>query len=171
MISQADETRIIFHYSYRPMIKEWRRFPMDDGFGLTLYENGVLNVFMYQYPRVAYENYSWMMPLSLVQEMTETLNRHQYWLCDSMPAIRLAKGEISRFMSMFGFCDCEPVSGEDLPTAARMEMGADEGYYARHLLVLFEEASRVLAKYGIELSLENWEYRSQQNQNTGRVAM
>lgn len=162
----------VFQYKFRPLLQD-RRAP-DGGFSVILYENRILSFSTYDINGAFIDELCFSLSGRVIQCFYGLLRSASSWLgatpCD------LRGSNVSPYASSFAFDGYDPIRVWGINDLLLMPSGTEEGFFTRHLLVLFEDVSNLLSENGIHLTLDGftWEmdrirpFRKSQLYGSGR---
>lgn len=159
MIAHAGyEYRPLFQYKYHPLNS---KRPNDGGFTVILYENAILSFSVYggrnqDTGKVFLDEICFTLPGRVLQYFFSLLKNAGSWL-EYMP-YDLRNGNRGKYTSLFAFDGYDPNMVVDIESLVTAPMGTSEGYYARHMYVLFEDIANILMEQGIELTLHSFHW-------------
>lgn len=155
MISQP-ECRAIFHYAFRPLVREYKRYDLDGGFSVTVYDDNRAVFVMYDLPYTERTRATFMLDESFVKGYLAILSENDHWLQKLDQNVRLPENRVARYCSTFGFNGYSLINCDDPVEMMRMRLGTPEGYAARRLCMLFEDIMMLLNDYGLNLQFNDW---------------
>ena len=142
----------VFQYKFRPLMQD-RRAP-DCGFCVILYENRILSFSTYDVSGAFLDELCFSLPLRVIQCFYGLLRNAASWLgatpCD------LKGATYSPYASSFAFDGYDPIRVWSMNDLLCQPAGSEEGFFARHLYVLFEDVSNLFAENGIQLTLDGF---------------
>lgn len=154
----------VFGYKYVPLAST---NPDDGGFSIFLYDNALLTFSVYgQRNGSSIKELKDMICFELPKEVLAyykvLLNVADSWLgCVPKEGLR-AYGR-GRYISQFSFDGYDPITVTDIESQIleRMWEGNGNGFFARHLYVLFEDIANTLMEKGARLTLDSFSWKSQ----------
>lgn len=144
----------IFQYKFRPFARDTQA--VDGGFCIILYENGILSFSTYDATGAFLDELCFSLPARVLQCFYGLLRNSSSWL-PSTPCDLRGTGD-SPYGSSFAFDGYDPIRVWGMNQLLCEPCGSPGGFFARHLYVLFEDISNVLAEYGINLSLDGFSW-------------
>lgn len=152
------EYRPLFKYKYHPLNSKRQN---DGGFTVILYNNAILSFSVYgerdqNTGKVCLDENCFYLPGFVLDHFFSLLKNAGSWL-EYMPA-DLRNGSRGKYSSLFAFDGYDPNRVLDIETLVTAPMGTSEGYYARHMYVLFEDVANILAVHGIQLTLNSFHW-------------
>ena len=147
----------VFQYQFRPLMNAHRA--PDGGFCVLLYENGILSFSTYDTNGVFMDEICFVLTARVVQIFYSLLRGAAGWLyacpCD------LRASSVTPYASSFAFDGYDPVRIWGLKSLLAEPPGSEAGYFARHMVVLFEDIASLLAEHGIRLTLDGFTWDPQ----------
>lgn len=153
----ASGEHALFYYRYEPVDPEYRAFPQDGGFSLSLMRDGQLTVTLLFRNGAPRDTANYSVQPQLADQLMKLMDQH-YWLGGSPLNLQLVPERHARFRSAFGYPGYPLVYCEDLPQLMRHPLMDSAGRYGRRLCVLFEDVCEVLEQFGIRLELDGYEF-------------
>ena len=147
----------IFQYKFRPFARDVQ--PQDGGFCVILYENGILSFSTYDANGAFLDELCFSLPGRVLQCFYGLLRNASSWL-PSTPNDLRGQTE-SLYGSSFAYDGYDPIRVWGMNSLLNEPCGSAGGFFARHLYVLFEDISNVLAEYGINLTLDGFTWTEQ----------
>ncbi|MBQ8074104.1 MAG: hypothetical protein IJ231_10125 [Clostridia bacterium] len=147
----------VFQYKFRPLARDTQ--PVDGGFCVTLYENGILSFSTYDALGAFLDEVCFSLPGRVLQCFYGLLRNASSWL-PSTPCDLRGSGE-SAFASFMAFDGYDPIRIWGMNELLCEPCGSPGGFFARHLYVLFEDICNVMVEYGINLSLDGFTWTDQ----------
>lgn len=142
----------VFQYKFRPLPQG--SAPVDGGFCIILYENGILSFSIYNAAGAFIDELCFSLPNRVLQCFYSLLRNASSWLgatpCD------LRGSESPAYGSSFAFDGYDPVRVWGMNSLICEPCGSAGGFFARHLYVLFEDVSNLFAENGITLTLDGF---------------
>jgi len=142
----------VFQYKFRPLMQD-NRAP-DGGFCIILYENRILSFSVYAADGAFLDELCFSLPGRVLQCFYSLLRNAGSWLgstpCD------LRGNTQSPYASSFAFDGYDPIRVWGMNELLCEPTGSEDGFFARHLYVLFEDVANLLAENGIRLSLDGF---------------
>ena len=142
----------VFQYKFRPLL-HGNRAP-DGGFCVILYENRILSFSTYDANGAFLDELCFSLPGRVLQCFYSLLRNAGSWLgstpCD------LRGSDVSPYASSFAFDGYDPVRVWNMNQLLCEPTGSEDGFFARHLYVLFEDVANLFAENGIRLSLDGF---------------
>jgi len=142
----------VFQYKFRPLARG--SAPVDGGFCVILYENGILSFSTYNAAGAFLDEICFSLPSRVLQCFYSLLHNASSWLgatpCD------LRGAEAAEYGSSFAFDGYDPIRVYGINSLLCEPCGSSGGFFARHLYVLFEDVSNLFAENGISLSLDSF---------------
>ncbi len=142
----------VFQYKFRPLPQG--SAPVDGGFCVILYENGILSFSIYDAAGGFLDELCFSLPGRVVQCFYGLLRNASSWLgatpCD------LRGNETAKYGSSFAYDGYDPVRVWGMNALICEPCGSPGGFFARHLYVLFEDVSNLFAEQGINLMLDGF---------------
>ncbi len=146
----------VFQYKFRPLRNDSRA--MDGGFTVILYENRILSFSIYDVSGAFLDELCFSLPGRVLQCFYGLLRNASSWLGATPCDLRSAKG--SPYGSSFAFDGYDPILVWGINDLLSEPTGSEEGFFARHLYVLFEDVANLFAENGIRLSLDGFTWDS-----------
>ena len=147
----------VFQYQFRPLANDRRA--RDGGFCIILYENNVLSFSTYDINGAFIDEWCFALPARVMPCFYSLLRNAASWLaacpCDLRAAI------LSPYASSFAFDGFDPIRIWGINELLIEPAGSEEGFFARHLYVLFEDIGNLLAENGIRLMLDGFTWDAQ----------
>lgn len=159
MISRVNEEYLpLFQYKYHPLNSKRQN---DGGFTVILYENAVLSFSVYggrdqNSGKIFLDENCFLLPGKVLNYYFSLLRNAGSWL-EYMP-YDLRNGSRGKYCSLFAFDGYDPNMVVDIESLVTAPMGTAEGYYARHMYVLFEDIANILKEQGIDLTLHSFHW-------------
>ena len=142
----------VFQYKFRPLL-HGNRAP-DGGFVVILYENRILSFSTYDAGGAFVDELCFSLPGRVLQCFYSLLRNAGSWLgstpCD------LRGSEVAPYASSFAFDGYDPVRVWNMNQLLCEPTGSEDGFFARHLYVLFEDVANLFAENGIRLALDGF---------------
>ncbi len=146
----------VFQYKFRPLMSDSRA--PDGGFCVILYENRILSFSTYDVNGAFLDELCFSMPGRVLQLFYSLLRNAGSWLgstpCD------LRGTELTPYASSFAFDGYEPIRVWGINQLLCEPTGSKDGFFARHLYVLFEDVANLFAESGVRLSLDGFTWES-----------
>lgn len=146
----------VFQYKFRPLPQG--SAPIDGGFTVILYENGILSFSVYDAAGIFLDELCFSLPNRVIQCFYGLLRNASSWLgscpCD------LRGAEQFHYGSSFAFDGYDPIRVWGMNSLLLEPCGQSGGFFARHLYVLFEDVSNLFAEQGISLTLDGFTWDS-----------
>lgn len=166
------EYRPVFQYKFRPLAHDSRA--LDGGFAVILYENRILSFSTYDVSGICTEELCFTLPKRVISCFHSLVRGAASWLGSS--PFDLRGEDASPYASSFAFDGYDPIRIWGINTLLTEPAGSRDGFFARHLYVLFEDVANLFAENGIRLTLDGftWDssrvtpFRRKQVRNTGR---
>ena len=166
MYASSNEYLPVFWYKYVPLTSS---NPNDGGFSVILYENSVLSFSVYgqregSSAKVFKDENCFALPSEVMSYYKFLLHAADSWLdCTPKELRTIGRG---RYSSQFAFGGYDPINVVDIESQIleRMWEGNGNGFFARHLYVLFEDIANTLMENGIRLTLDSFSWQSQKIQ-------
>lgn len=146
----------IFRYDFRPLTDEYRRYQLDAGFSLTVFQNNTALFVMYSIPFVERTRSTFLLDESFTRRYYEILDHADYWLKDVESNLRMPADRVAQYRCTFGFSGYPLISCDDPIRLMRMQLGTPEGFHARRICCLFEDIVMLLKDFGISLQFNDW---------------
>ena len=146
------ECRPVFQYKFRPL----NNGAQDGGFSVILYENSILSFSIYDLSGAFMDETCFSLPGCVLQYFYSLLKNAESWLGYAPQDLR--NSERCDYASSFAFDGYDPNMVVDIESLVTAPMGTPEGYYARHMYVLFEDIANMLMEQGIELTLNSFHW-------------
>ena len=142
----------VFQYKFRPLMQD-RRAP-DGGFSVILYENRILSFSTYDVNGAFIDELCFPLNGQVIQCFYGLLRNASSWLgatpCDLRGAV------VTPYASSFAFDGYDPIRVWGINDLLLQAPGTEAGFFARHLLVLFEDIANLLSECGIRLTLDGF---------------
>ena len=142
----------VFQYKFRPLAQGGRA--PDGGFCVILYENRILSFSTYDADGGFLDELCFTLPTRVLQCFYSLLRNAGSWLgstpCD------LRGSEFSPYASSFAFDGYDPVRVWGMNQLICQPACSEDGFFSRHLYVLFEDVANLLMESGIRLSLDGF---------------
>ena len=142
----------VFQYKFRPLIQDHR--VMDGGFCVILYENRILSFSTYHADGTFADELCFSLPARVIQCFYGLLRNAASWLGDTPCDLR--GSSISPYASSFAFDGYDPIRVWGINDLLCQPSGSQEGFFARHLYVLFEDVANLFAENGIRMTLDGF---------------
>ena len=126
----------------------------DGGFSVILYENRILSFSTYDANGAFLDELCFALPGRVMQCFYSLLRNAASWL--GMTPCDLRGGAYSAYASSFAFDGYEPIRVWGINDLLLQAPGTEAGFFARHLLVLFEDIANLLSECGIRLTLDGF---------------
>lgn len=146
----------VFQYKYRPL--PVRAEVQDGGFCVTLYENGAVSFCTFGVDGGLLDEICFSLPEQMLDYLDTLIGNAESWL-DTVPADLRAQGT-PLYASSFAYDGHDPVRVWGMETLLGMPCNTGEGYYSRHLYVLFEDTANLFAQYGILMTMNSFTWDS-----------
>ena len=151
MISGSDN-RPVFQYKYRPMSND----AVNGGFTVTLYGNAVLSFATFDRSFTCTDEICFSLPLNVVRYFFSLVGNAESWLAYAPQDLRLL--DKCREAAYFSFDGHDPIRLWEPEYLITQPMGTVEGFYSRHVYVLFEDVANLLVEHGIEMTTRSFEW-------------
>lgn len=142
----------IFQYKFRPLIQDHR--VADGGFCVILYENRILSFSTYDVNGAFMDELCFSLSGRAIPCFYALLRNAASWLgstpCD------LRGTDVSPYASSFAFDGYDPVRIYGMNQLLIQPTGSGDGFFARHIYVLFEDVANIFAENGIRLTLDGF---------------
>ncbi|MBQ6383660.1 MAG: hypothetical protein IJQ02_09650 [Oscillospiraceae bacterium] len=149
-------SRPVFQYKFRPLAHDARA--LDGGFSVILYENRILSFSTYDVSGVFLDELCFALPGRVTTCFYALLRGAAPWLgstpCD------LRGEDTSPYASSFAFDGYDPIRVWGINRLLVEPAGSEDGFFARHLYVLFEDVANLFAENGIRLTLDGFTWDS-----------
>ena len=171
MMIAGYHSKPVFQYQFRPLANDRR--VRDGGFCIILYENNVLSFSTYDINGAFINEWCFTLLSRVMSCFYALLRNASSWLgacpCD------LRAVNLSPYASSFAFDGFDPIRVWGINELLTEPAGSEDGFFARHLYVLFEDIANLLTESGIRLTLDgfSWDprrirpYRKGQSYYTG----
>ena len=146
----------VFQYQFRPLSNDRRA--RDGGFCIILYENSVLSFSTYDINGAFIDEWCFPLPSRVMSCFYSLLRSAGNWLGACPCDLRAVK--LSPYASSFAFDGFDPVRVWGINELLTEPAGSEDGFFARHLYVLFEDVANLLAENGIRLTLDGFTWDS-----------
>lgn len=146
------ECRPVFQYKFRPL----NNGAQDGGFSVILYENSILSFSIYDLSGAFMDETCFSLPGCVLQYFYSILKNAESWLGYAPQDLR--NSDRCDYASSFAFDGYDPVRVWGMEQMLVAPMGTAEGFYSRHICVLFEDISNLLVEYGIEMTLRTFQW-------------
>ncbi len=146
----------VFQYKFRPLAQS--SAPVDGGFCIVLYENGILSFSIYDAAGAFLDELCFSLPGRVLTCFYGLLRNASSWLGVSPHDLR--GGDAGLYGSSFAYDGYDPIRVYGMNSLVCAPCGSMEGFFARHLYVLFEDVSNLFAEQGITLSLDGFSWDS-----------
>ena len=146
----------VFQYQFRPLMND-RRAP-DGGFCIILYENCILSFSTYNVDGIFLNEWCFSLPAKMIQCFYSLLRNAGSWL--AVCPVDLRAANLTPYASSFAFDGYDPVRIWGINQLITEPVGSESGFFARHMMVLFEDIGNLLAEYGIRLVLDGFTWDS-----------
>ena len=147
----------VFQYKFRPLIASKDR-PLDGGFCVILYENRILSFSTYDVNGAFLDELCFALTGQVMECFFSLLRNAASWLGDT--PCDLQGGPTAPFASSFAFDGYDPIRVWGMDRLLCQPTRSAEGFFARHLYVLFEDVANLFAHCGIQLSLDGFTWDS-----------
>ena len=152
----------VFWYKYVPLNTSSAN---DGGFSVILYENCILSFSVYgqrdeNNVKICKDEICFKLPPEVLTFYKKLLLAADSWLQYLPSELRiLGRG---RYTSQFAFGGYDPINVVDIEAQILEKMweGNGNGFYARHLYVLFEDIANTLMERGVRLTLDSFSWQS-----------
>ncbi len=144
--------RRVFQYQFRPLKNDGRA--LDGGFSVILYENRILSFSIYDVSGAFLDELCFSLPGYVLNCFFGLLRNASSWLGSTPCDLHGRKG--SPYASSFAFDTYNPIRVWGINDLLCEPTGSEDGFFARHLYVLFEDIANLLADCGIRLSLDGF---------------
>ena len=121
-------------------------------------ENRILSFSIYDVSGAFLDELCFSLPGRVLQCFYGLLRNASSWLGATPCDLRSAKG--SPYGSSFAFDGYDPILVWGINDLLSEPTGSEEGFFARHLYVLFEDVANLFAENGIRLSLDGFTWDS-----------
>ena len=146
----------VFQYKFRPLANDTRA--ADGGFSVILYENRILSFSVYEVSGAFRDELCFALPNRVLTCFYSLLHSASSWLgstpCD------LHGEDSSPYASSFAFDGYDPIRVWGINRLLVEPAGTEDGFFARHLYVLFEDVANLFAESGIRLTLDGFTWDS-----------
>ena len=142
----------VFQYKFRPLRNDSRA--MDGGFTVILYENRILSFSIYDVSGAFLDELCFSLPGRVLQCFYGLLRNASSWLGDTPCDLRGASR--TPYASSFAFDGYDPIRVWGINDLLCQPSGSQEGFFARHLYVLFEDVANLFAENGVRLTLDGF---------------
>ncbi len=146
----------VFRYKFRPFSQS--SAPSDGGFCVILYENGIMSFSIYDAAGAFLDELCFSLPNRVLHCFYGLLRNASSWLSAAPSDLRGADAVL--YGSSFAFDGYDPIRVYGMNSLVCEPCGSMQGFYARHLYVLFEDVSNLFAEQGITLSLDGFSWDS-----------
>ena len=146
----------VFQYKFKPLAQNGGAAPVDGGFCIILYENGILSFSVYNAAGVFMDELCFTFPGKVLQCFYGLLRNASSWL-PSTPA-NLTGTEKALYGSCFAYDGYDPIHVFGMNSLMSEPCGSPGGFFARHMYVLFEDVCNLFAEYGVMLSLDGFSW-------------
>ena len=153
----SDNERAVFHYAFKPLVKDFCTIPHDGGFSVTLYPDHSLLVTLYYDNDRPRGQIRYSVPASVITRMQEIVDDAGRWIGGISTSLKLQEGEQPRFISRIGLEGYPLLVCEDIPWLTRRPFMDADGRAARRLTSLMEDASEAIAPCGVLLGFEGFD--------------
>ena len=147
----------VFQYQFRPLNNDRRA--RDGGFCIILYENNILSFSTYDINGAFIDEWCFVLPARIMPCFYSLLRGAGIWLgacpCD------LRASNLTPYASSFAFDGFDPVRVWGINALLTEPAGSEDGFFARHLYVLFEDIGNLFAESGIRLMLDGFTWDAQ----------
>lgn len=165
--------RPIFKYRFTPQQSRINKYDeiVDGGFVVILYENGVTSFSTYGPGNVFLDELCFTMPMRVITYYNQLLRNASNWLAYTPRSMRVSDDCL--YASSFGFDGQNTIRVYGINDMVSL-INCPEGFYSRHLYVLFEDVANLFAENGVNMTMEsfNWDaerirpFRRQQMTNS-----
>lgn len=145
----------IFQYKFRPFAQDGMA-PVDGGFTVMLYENGILSFSTYDAQGLFIDELCFTLQSKVLQCYYGLLRNAVSWLPSTPTDLR--GEEKSLYGSSFAFDGYDPIRVFSINSLMMEPCGSAGGYFARHLYVLFEDICNLFSDQGINLSMDGFSW-------------
>ena len=149
----------IFQYKFRPFAQEGSD-PVDGGFTVILYENGILSFSTYDARGIFLDELCFTFPGRVLQCFYSLLRNAASWL-PSTPCDLRGRNQ-ALYGSSFAFDGYDPIRVFGINDLMCEPCGSAGGFFARHLYVLFEDVCNLFVEYGVTLTLDGFTWNVEQ---------
>ena len=147
----------VFQYQFRPLANDRRA--RDGGFCVILYENNILSFSTYDLNGAFIDELCFPLSPRIMPCFYSLLRSASSWLgacpCDLRASI------LSPYASSFAFDGFDPIRIWGINELLIEPAGSEEGFFARHLYVLFEDIGNLFAECGVRLVLDCFTWDAQ----------
>lgn len=147
----------VFQYQFRPLANDRRA--RDGGFCVILYENNVLSFSTYDIHGGFIDEWCFTL-MSRVLDCFYSLLRHAGSWLSACPCDLRAEN-MSPYASSFAFDGFDPIRVWGINSLLTEPSGSEDGFFARHLYVLFEDIANLLSDSSIKLVLDGFTWDPQ----------
>ncbi|MDO4483565.1 MAG: hypothetical protein Q4C54_03765 [Clostridia bacterium] len=144
--------RTIFYYRYQPLTPEWRENPDDNGFALTVFEDGRAYFSLFNGREHVIKQDLYQLTDSFRVRYLEELKLADRWLGSVPQQMTLPPQYVTRFRSQIGLDGYPLIFCDDIAHLTKAPFGDEMGRCARRLCMLLEDIAELLKMQGLTLT-------------------